>query len=160
MPYSHQELVDHYNRQPAKRIGSMVLIFSQKDELLIVKPTYKTGWSLVGGTVDEDESPLVAAAREVGEEIGLVLPVSRLAFRGIRYAHPKDDLKDYIQIFFSTELTSTEELLIKPREKEISEFKFIPTDEIMDYADHLRMQAVAALLTGNSPAYMENEELV
>ena len=136
MRYSHEQLVDHYNKQPAKRMGSMVLLFSPEGDLLVTKPTYKQGWSLVGGTVDEGESPLRAAARETGEEVGLKLSLERFTFSGMRYAHPKETMKDFIQIFFSVHLHPDELSLIKPRRREISEFKFIALSQIKNYTDH------------------------
>jgi len=39
--------------------------------VLVVKPTYKPGWELPGGSVEDGESPATAATREVDEELGL-----------------------------------------------------------------------------------------
>ena len=39
--------------------------------VLVVKPTYKPGWELPGGAVEDHESPGAAAVREVGEELGI-----------------------------------------------------------------------------------------
>ena len=160
MRYTHEQLVQHYNKQAAKRVGGMVLLFSPDGQLLITKPAYKTGWSLVGGTVDEGESPLVAASREVGEEVGLALSVERFVFYGMRYAHPQKTLKDFIQIFFAVHLSADEVKLIKPHEREISEYKFVSIDQLKQYADHPRMQAVVALLADTAPSYMENEKVI
>ena len=70
---------EHYKSLPKKRSGSSVLFLNEKGELLIVKPSYKSGWLPVGGTVDDSESPSVAAQRETREEIGLDLILSDLA---------------------------------------------------------------------------------
>lgn len=46
--------------------------------LLVVKPTYKPGWELPGGSVEDGESPGRAAVREIAEELGVERPVGRL----------------------------------------------------------------------------------
>ncbi|HEY0813309.1 MAG TPA: NUDIX hydrolase [Pseudonocardia sp.] len=48
-----------------------VLFTDAHGQVLVVKPTYKQGWELPGGAVEDDESPRRAAAREVFEELHL-----------------------------------------------------------------------------------------
>ena len=56
------------------------LIYDDDGRLLILKPTYKKGWTIPGGQVDEGgESPWEACRREALEECGLVLESGRLA---------------------------------------------------------------------------------
>ena len=43
---------------PKKQVGTAVLFFNAKEELLILKPNYKDGWLVPGGSSDENESPL------------------------------------------------------------------------------------------------------
>src|SRR6476469_4820630 len=55
------------------------LIFDNKARLLILKPTYKKGWTIPGGQIDPvGESPWDACRREAKEECGLVLGSGRL----------------------------------------------------------------------------------
>ena len=47
--------------------------------ILVLKPTYKSGWTIPGGQMEEDgESPWDACRREVVEETGLVVTSGRL----------------------------------------------------------------------------------
>src|SRR5512146_1882310 len=69
MTKSSQE--DYYKSLPTKRMGTGVLFFNVKGELLIVKPNYKEGWSIPGGVIDANESPRAAGFRETKEEIGI-----------------------------------------------------------------------------------------
>ncbi|HEX4719894.1 MAG TPA: NUDIX hydrolase [Thermoleophilaceae bacterium] len=55
------------------------LIYDSRDQLLILKPTYKKGWTIPGGQIDPGESPWEACRRETEEECGLVLESARLA---------------------------------------------------------------------------------
>ena len=61
----------YYKGLPKKRMGVGALFFNEKDELLILKPTYKDYWSIPGGIIDANESPREACIREIKEETGL-----------------------------------------------------------------------------------------
>ena len=55
------------------------LIFDPSGRLLVLKPTYKGGWTLPGGQMEDNgETPWEACTREVQEETGLVLDTGRL----------------------------------------------------------------------------------
>ena len=55
------------------------LIYNPAGLLLILKPTYKKGWTIPGGQIDPDgESPWDACRRETQEECGLVVERGRL----------------------------------------------------------------------------------
>lgn len=55
-------------------LGALVAIWVD-DALLLVRSSYKAGWSVPGGGVEPGETPAQAGAREVREEIGLVVSV-------------------------------------------------------------------------------------
>lgn len=54
------------------------LIYDVDGRLLILKPSYKKGWTIPGGQIDEGESPWDACRRETREECGLVITRGRL----------------------------------------------------------------------------------
>jgi 8-oxo-dGTP diphosphatase len=55
------------------------LIYNPAGLLLILKPTYKKGWTIPGGQIDAGgESPWDACRRETHEECGLVVERGRL----------------------------------------------------------------------------------
>ncbi len=58
--------------------AAAALLRTADGRLLILRPTYKPGWTLPGGMVDPGELPLAAARREVQEETGLDVDVGRL----------------------------------------------------------------------------------
>jgi 8-oxo-dGTP pyrophosphatase MutT (NUDIX family) len=77
---------------PAIPASAGAMIFDRSGRLLILKPTYKSGWTIPGGVMEADgETPWEACWREVREECGLDLRAGRLAcvdFRRPRPARP------------------------------------------------------------------------
>ena len=70
---------------PAIPASAGALIFDRNGRLLIMKPTYKSGWTIPGGVMEADgESPWEACQREVREECGLHVRTAgdRYGFRG------------------------------------------------------------------------------
>ena len=63
---------------PRKRAISQLLVRSGDDRVLLCQLTYKRDFDLPGGVVEVSESPQLAVAREVEEELGLTLETSRL----------------------------------------------------------------------------------
>lgn len=54
-------------------VASGVLLFDERDRVLLVDPTYKPGWEFPGGVVEAGEPPARAGVREVAEELGVRL---------------------------------------------------------------------------------------
>lgn len=75
------------------------MIWDPAGRLLILKPTYKKGWTIPGGQVDADgESPWDACRRETREECGLVVERSRLAC--VDYLPPKPSRPGGVRFLF------------------------------------------------------------
>jgi 8-oxo-dGTP diphosphatase len=78
-------------REPVPRIPASAgaLIFDRRGRLLIVKPTYKTGWTIPGGMMEATgETPWQACRREVSEECGLDVRSARLVCVDTRPPRP------------------------------------------------------------------------
>jgi 8-oxo-dGTP diphosphatase len=74
---------------PAIPVSAGALIFDQAGRLLILKPTYKTGWTIPGGVMEADgETPWDACRREVREECGIEVRSGRLACVDFRPGRP------------------------------------------------------------------------
>ena len=74
---------------PGIPVSAGALIFDRKRRLLILKPTYKSGWTIPGGVMEADgESPWRACQREVREECGLAVSTGRLACVDFRPPRP------------------------------------------------------------------------
>lgn len=83
---------------PMKYMSAAALVFSEPGELLLVKPTYKDGWEIPGGIVEQDESPKQARLREIKEEFGLDVTLGPLLV--IDYLPREDRPSDSLQLVF------------------------------------------------------------
>jgi 8-oxo-dGTP diphosphatase len=80
-----KDVVDEPFVLPTLPVSAGALIFDDTDRLLILKPTYKSGWTIPGGIMAADgESPWEACQREVREECGLDVRSGRLACMDFR----------------------------------------------------------------------------
>lgn len=70
-PQSFRALLNSF--LPRKRAISQMVIRDPDDRVLLCQLTYKSDWDLPGGVVEVGESPQLAVAREVAEELGLAI---------------------------------------------------------------------------------------
>jgi len=108
---------------PAIPVSAGALIFDRTGRLLILKPTYKTGWTIPGGVMEADgETPWEACRREVREECGIEVHRSRLACMDFR--RPKPGRAGGIRFLFDCGRFGDTELgkiVVQP--EEISEYR-------------------------------------
>ena len=136
------EAAKYYNQQPRKRIGAGILIFNKRDEVLIVKPNYLEKWLWVGGGVDENEAPKVAALRECQEEIGVSLSKTWLAFVNYLPSQPTGQT-DMLQFLFTT--SPVEDDFIQQlhlQDTEIDDARFVPVSDLVNYLHDYRARAI------------------
>jgi 8-oxo-dGTP diphosphatase len=108
---------------PAIPVSAGALIFDAAGRLLILKPTYKTGWTIPGGVMEADgETPWEACRREVREECGIELRRGRLACMDFR--RPKPGRTGGIRFLFDCGAVGQPDLAgIVLQPEEISEYR-------------------------------------
>jgi 8-oxo-dGTP diphosphatase len=108
------------------------MISDPADRLLILKPTYKKGWTIPGGQVDADgESPWDACRRETFEECGLVVERGRLAC--VDYLPPKPSRPGGVRFLFDCGTLPDEAFgTVVLQEAEIAEFRLATLEEALD----------------------------
>ncbi len=116
---------------PAIPVSTGALIFDRSGRLLILKPTYKSGWTIPGGIMEADgESPWQACRREVREECGIDIASGRLAcvdFRPMRQGNPGG-----VRFLFDCGAVSASTLdHICLQAEEISEYRLSPMPEAL-----------------------------
>ena len=114
---------------PAIPVSAGALIFDPAGRLLILKPTYKSGWTIPGGVMEADgESPWEACQREVREETGLEVSRGRLAAMDFRPAKP--GRLAGIRYLFDCGQVADEALAdVKLQPEEISDSRLVPLTE-------------------------------
>jgi 8-oxo-dGTP diphosphatase len=110
---------------PAKRMAAGAFLLNQQGQLLIVKPTYRDDWLIPGGMIEEHESPRQACVREVWEEIGLTLAITRLLC--VEYQSRDGSKSENIQFIFDGGVLSEAQIqqMVIPSD-ELAEYTFIP----------------------------------
>ncbi|NQV88016.1 MAG: NUDIX hydrolase [Parcubacteria group bacterium] len=142
---------------PKKQVGTAVLFFNTKGELLILKPDYKDGWLVPGGSTDNDESPLHSAIRETKEEIGL--DITELQLVGIYYGPRKGVFTDSLKFIFSGgTITDNQIMQIKLQIEELEEYIFVSPEKAIPLLSPSLQKSIPACLEAlknNTVAYIE-----
>jgi ADP-ribose pyrophosphatase YjhB (NUDIX family) len=144
---------------PKKRIGAGCLMFNEQGKILLVKPTYKPGWEIPGGVVEENESPRQCCQRELREELGLERKIGALLV--VDYNHETDEQTESLMfifdggILYGMEITS-----IKLPKDELSEFAFFTRQSLpqeMEPALRKRISAIFEQAAQGTGIYIENQ---
>lgn len=142
---------------PKKQVGTAVLLFNTKGELLILKPDYKDGWLVPGGSTDDNESPLHSAIRETKEEVGL--DISELQLVGVYYGAPKGVFTDSLKFIFSGgTITDNQIAQIKLQTDELEEYTFASPEKAMSLMSPSLQKSIPACLEAiknKTVAYIE-----
>jgi len=143
---------------PRKRAISQLLARAGGDRVLLCQLTYKQDWDLPGGVVEVGESPQVAVAREVEEELGLTIPAGQLLLTDWLPAWSGWD--DALCLVFDGGDHDVGLLDAVVRQtREIRSVEFCTLEQVADRcADFTarRIAAAVANLDGPGPAYTES----
>ncbi len=141
---------------PELPVSAGAILLDEQGRLLILKPTYKSGWTVPGGVMEADgESPWDACRREVLEETGLEVAEGRLVVVDTRPG--KDGATLGLRLLFHCgTVTARAARRIRLQEEEISEHRFAPVDEALELLRKPVRRRVAAGLEAEHATYLEN----
>ncbi len=141
---------------PAIPASAGALIFDRSGRLLILKPTYKSGWTIPGGVMEADgESPWEACRREVREECGIELSRGRLACMDFR--RPKPGNPGGIRFLFDCGPVDDNRLAaITVQPEEISEHRLVALPEALELLRGPIRRRVRAATSSRALVYLEN----
>ncbi len=144
---------------PRKRAISQMLIRSTDGRVLLCQLTYKKDWDLPGGVVEVSESPMLAVAREVEEELGLAIVPGPLVLTD--WLPPWGGWDDAVCLVFDGgEHDATLVDGIVRQQREIRSAKFCTPEEVQELcADFTARRVVAALRNLSDdpgPSYTES----
>ncbi|MDT5292004.1 MAG: 8-oxo-dGTP diphosphatase [Mycobacterium sp.] len=130
---------------PKKRAAAGVLFADNLGRSLLVEPTYKTYWQLPGGIVDADESPLTAAERALGRELGLSIKPGRLLV--VDWVPPSPNrIEGLLFVYDGATLSSDEWSAISLPPGELSRWAWCTESELQDRLPaHMLRRTLAAL---------------
>ena len=141
---------------PCIPVSAGALIYDRAGRLLILKPTYKSGWTIPGGIMEADgESPWEACQREVREETGLEVSHGRLVVMDFR--RPKEARPGGIRFLFDCGQVSDAALAdLKLQPEEISEFRLVPLPDALTLLRGPIRRRVRAATKGRGLVYLEH----
>jgi 8-oxo-dGTP pyrophosphatase MutT (NUDIX family) len=141
---------------PGIPVSAGALIYDRAGRLLILKPTYKSGWTIPGGVMEADgESPWEACQREVREETGLEVSRGRLVVMDFR--RPKEARPGGIRFLFDCGQVSDAALAgLKLQPEEISEFRLVPLPDALGLLRGPIRRRVRAATKGRGLVYLEH----
>jgi len=141
---------------PAIPVSAGALIFDAAGRLLILKPTYKSGWTIPGGVMEADgESPWEACRREVREECGLEVSQGRLACMDFR--RPRPGRPGGIRFLFDCGDFGDERLAgIVVQPEEVSEYRFVALADALPLLRGPIRRRVRAATAHRALVYLED----
>ena len=133
------------------------LLRDRKGRLLILKPTYKGGWTIPGGVMESDgETPWEACVREVREECGLIVTRGRLVC--VDFRRPRPGRPGGMRFLFdcgTVERSAAGRIVLQP--EEISTFRFAAAPEALRLLSRpVRRRVGVALRHPDRVSYLED----
>ena len=136
--------------------SSGALIFDGAGRLLILKPTYKSGWTVPGGQMEDDgETPWEACRREVYEESGLVVESGRLVC--VDFLRPRPGKPGGMRFLFDCGAFDDETFAgIVIQEEEIAEHRVVDVAGALELLSGPLRRRVGASVGTQSTVYLED----
>jgi 8-oxo-dGTP diphosphatase len=147
---------DPVTHRPAIPVSAGALIFDRAGRLLILNPTYKSGWTIPGGVMEADgETPWDACRREVREECGIEVRRGELA--GMDFRRPKPGRAGGIRFLFDcgpAEQAAIDAITVQP--EEIAEHRLVRLDTALGLLRPPIRRRVRAATRRRRCVYLEN----
>lgn len=131
------------------------LVRGRKGRLLILKPTYKGGWTIPGGAIEVGESPWQACRRETQEECGLDVTAGRLVC--VDFLHPRPGRPGGMRFLFDCGVFDDAQLdavVVQPWE--IAESRVLPLETALPLLSGPVRRRVRAAWRSKQVRYLEN----
>ena len=151
--YDRQEVQNYLKTRVARPSSAGIILEDESSRALVLKANYKQYWSFPGGWVEDEQTPLEAAVRELEEEAGISLAAESLEFAYV--VNRKSELMQTYQfIFRTTQLYTGEKLVLQP--SEIDEARFVSKNEVLANQDAYGL-AVVLWAQDNTRGYVEQQ---
>ncbi|MFF4580276.1 NUDIX domain-containing protein [Streptomyces sp. NPDC001373] len=139
-------------------VAAGVLLFDDRDRVLLVDPTYKPGWEFPGGVVEAGEAPARAGVREVEEELDLTLErVPELLV--VDWEPPRSPAYGGLRLLFDGgRLTEPEAARLRLPGPELRAWRFVTEEEAASLLPPQRYERLRGALRARErgrPLYLE-----
>jgi len=139
-------------------MGAGAIFQDDQGKILLLKPSYKDHWTIVGGGVEKDESPREACEREVEEEIGLKIKLTGLL--AVVYNRDNGKVDENLQwVFAGGKLAPKQIANIKIDGKEIVDFKFVTLEKAINMVGEgmrKRLRLYRGIIESEKAVYLED----
>ena len=141
---------------PAVPVSAGALIFDRAGRLLILKPTYKSGWTIPGGVMESDgETPWEACQREVREECGLDVREGQLA--AVDFRRPRPGRPGGIRFLFDCGVIDRKSLAgIAVQPEEVAAYRLAALPDAFSLLRGPIRRRVRAATAGRGVAFLED----
>jgi len=132
------------------------LITDRTGRLLVLKPTYKSGWTIPGGQMESNgETPWEACRREVREECALVVETGRLVC--VDFLRPRPGRPGGMRFLFHCGTFDDQALAgIAIQHEEISEYRLADIDTALELLSGPLRRRVRAGIAATGAVYLED----
>jgi 8-oxo-dGTP pyrophosphatase MutT (NUDIX family) len=157
MPASQDTAIVDDDQIPRIPSSAGALVWDRKGRLLILKPTYKSGWTIPGGQVEANgETPWEACRRETREECGLRLRRGKLVC--VDFRRPRPGRPGGIRFLFDTERFDAATLAgIVVQQDEISDYRLARVERALKLlSGPVRRRVAATLREPGNLRYLED----
>ncbi|MEO3926269.1 NUDIX hydrolase [Micromonosporaceae bacterium B7E4] len=139
------------------RVAAGALFFDDQGRVLLVKPHYKNHWDIPGGYVEPGESPRAACIREIREELGLTVDLGPMLV--VDWAPAPEEGDKILFVFDAGILESNDEQRITFPDGELTEWRFIPSNDLDGYGPTRLTRRLRTAITARAhdqPTYSEH----
>lgn len=148
--------VAFFDALPRSRGAATALLRDEAGRVLVVKPTYRSGWGLPGGVIELGESPLAACVRECVEEVGFVPELDRLACVDWQPPHTSPDGRPATIFTFAGALLPGQFARVRLPAEELSDAALAEPADLAALLPAALVRRVHACLETPTTRYLEN----
>jgi 8-oxo-dGTP diphosphatase len=131
------------------------LIFDRERRLLILKPTYKAGWTVPGGQIEASgETPWEACRREVREETDLAIGSGRLAC--VDFLRPRPGRPGGLRFLFDCGVLDVASNGVTVQQGEIASYRWVDPAAAGELLSAPLRRRVGASIAAGHFVYLED----
>jgi ADP-ribose pyrophosphatase YjhB (NUDIX family) len=156
--FTPEETAAWYASVPKVALSANAVLRDSQGRIALVRNTYRDGWSLPGGVVDDNEPPADAAIREVHEELGHEAQ-GEATLLSVQWAARGHGPVQFLSLTFDVGICEDPSALV-PQEEEIAEIAFFAPDELPEGVRPFMRRRLQAIIDGSfhDVAYLEEKQ--